>query len=582
MKNLSFARNRLNVLLRTQAFGAVGAIVPRIMDLFIAGNVVGVDALTAIAAIMPVTIGALFVGKLAYCGSGYLFAKYQGEFRHDRAREVVGMSLELAALVGLGIWAAMFLGRDFYFDLMGLAGTVREQAVSYWRWNAVLVAIYPAAMVMWRLVYADGETVTTSIGDLCQPFFSLAFSIPLTKATESAGGAALGTLISVCLVTLIMMLHLFRKSNAVVPKWCFSRSLAKELVTYALPDSSSRLCQCGFLLVVNFLLVHAGAVRFLPVVSVVALVVEFREMLDKIGDGYTPIAEMYVGEGNRPRLEELMRRGTVVAALTGIVCASLTLVFAPQIVMAYGIPSGEVFGHGVSALRISALSIPFASIMAFLTSHLLVVNRVALSLLGTLLEQFALTAGCAVAFCGLWGVDTLWGGMPLGVLLTLAALALYCKIRDGRVLPEPAFEKGNAILNVSFSPAPERIVKMRNEVETFLSAHGVSRETVGRIALLAEECSMALADRRGRRAKRVVAEVSVTIGAKEVQVVFRDTGETNDVTDGDAPVSSLRAFVIAGLVRVVRGRQYLSTIGCNRAMFTFECAFGRGCGRGAG
>lgn len=85
MKNPSFARNRLNALLRTQACGAVGAIVPRITDLFVAGNVVGVDALTAIAAIMPVTIGALFVGKLAYCGSGYLFAKYQGEFRRDRA-----------------------------------------------------------------------------------------------------------------------------------------------------------------------------------------------------------------------------------------------------------------------------------------------------------------------------------------------------------------------------------------------------------------------------------------------------------------------------------------------------------------
>ena len=42
-----------------------------------------------------------------------------------------------------------------------------------------------------------------------------------------------------------------------------------------------------------------------------------------------------------------------------------------------------------------------------------------------------------------------------------------------------------------------------------------------------------------------------------------------DVTDGDAPVSSLRTFVIAGLVRVVQGRRHLNTIGCNRAMFTF-------------
>ena len=572
MKNESFARKRLNALLLAQGFGFIGALVPRLTDLFVSGNVVGVDALTAIAAVMPVTIGALFVSKLVYCGSGYLFAKYQGEFRRDRAREVVGMSLELAALAGLFIWTAMFLGRDFYFDLMGLTGTVREQAVSYWKWNAVFQALFPALMVMWRLVYADGETVTTSIGDFMHPFLTLAIAIPLAKATGSAGGSALGTLIATLLASSIMCLHLFRKSNAVVPKWNLSPSLAKELVTYALTDSSSRLCQCAFLAVVNRMVIHAGSIRLLPVVSVVALVVEFREVLDKIGDGYMPIAEMYIGEGNRPRLKELVRQGAGTAASIGIACATLIIAFAPQIVMAYGIPAGDVFDRAVSALRIGALSIPFASVMAFLTSHLLVLDRVALSLWGTLLEQFALTAGCAVALCGLFGVDALWGGMPLGVLLTLAALALYCRLRDGRAFPEPAFEKGNAILNVSFRPAPERIVEMRNEVKAFLSKHGVSSETVGRIWLLAEECPMALVDRYGGRAKRIVAETSITVGKGKVQVIFRDTGEMDDLTDGDAPVSGLRAFVIAGLVRVVQNRQYLNTIGCNRAMFSFNDA----------
>ena len=573
MKNLSFARNRLNALLLAQGFGFIGALVPRLADLFVSGNIVGVDALTAIAAVMPVTIGALFVGKLVYCGSGYLFARYQGEFRRDKAREVVGMSLELAVIAGLSIWTAMFLGRDFYFDLMGLTGAVREQAVSYWRWNSVFLAIFPSEMAMWRLVYADGETVTTAIGDFCQPFFTLALAIPLAKATGSAGGSALGMMIADVMACLIMLLHLFRKSNEVVPKWNLSPSLAKELVTYALTDSSSRLCQCGFLAVVNRTVIHFGSIRLLPVVSVVALVVEFREVLDKIGDGYMPIAEMYIGEGNRPRLRELVRQGAGTAAFTGAACAALLLVLAPQVVTAYGIPAGDVFDRAVTALRIGVLSIPFASIMAFLTSHLLVVNRVALSLLGTLLEQFVLTAICAVSLCGLWGVDALWAGMPLGVLLTLAALALYCRFRDGKAIPEPMFEKGNAILNVSFRPAPERIVEVRNEVEAFLSAHGVSRETVGRIALLAEECSMALVDRHSGRAKRIVAEASITVGRADVQVVFRDTGDRSDLTDGDAPVSSLRAFVIAGLMRVVQGRQYLNTIGCNRAMFKFRVSF---------
>ena len=570
MERLSFARKRLNALLLAQGFGVIGALVPRLTDLFVSGNVVGVDALAAIAAIMPVTIGALFVGKLVYCGSGYLFARYQGEFNRDKAREVVGMSLELAALAGLFIGGVMFFGRDFYFDLMGLTGAVREQAVSYWTWNAVFVSVFPTDMAMWRLVYADGETVTTAIGDICQPFFTLALAIPIANATGSAGGSALGTLIAELMACSIMLLHLFRKSNAVVPKWCFSPVLAKDLVTYALSDSSSRLCQCGFLVIVNRLLIRAGEVRLLPVVSAVALVVELREVLDKIGDGYMPIAEMYIGEGNRPRFKELVFQGAGTAAFAGTACAALIVAFAPQIVKAYGIPSGDIFRHGVYALCICALSMPFASLVAFMTSHLLVVNRVALSLWGTLLEQFVMVSGFTIAICGLWGVDAMWVGMPLGVLLTLAAIAVYCRFRHGDVFPEPAtFEKGSAILNVSFRPSPERIVEVRNEVVAFLSAHGVSRETVGRIALLTEDCSMALVDRHGGGSKRIVAETSITIGKGNVQVVFRDTGKMGDLTDGDVRVSSLRTFVIASFMQVVRDRQYLNTIGCNRAMFSF-------------
>ena len=77
-----------------------------------------------------------------------------------------------------------------------------------------------------------------------------------------------------------------------------------------------------------------------------------------------------------------------------------------------------------------------------------------------------------------------------------------------------------------------------------LTLLGVGYFTYGRLWAAATDCGLLLA-------------------------VFRDTGDMGDFTDGDAPVSSLRTFVIAGLVWVVQGRQHLNTIGCNRTMFTF-------------
>ena len=65
----SFARNRLNALLRTQAFGAVGSRVPRITDMFVSGSVVGVDALAGavcaavLIAFVPQVVTALGIPK---------------------------------------------------------------------------------------------------------------------------------------------------------------------------------------------------------------------------------------------------------------------------------------------------------------------------------------------------------------------------------------------------------------------------------------------------------------------------------------------------------------------------------------
>lgn len=38
--------------------------------MIVVGNLVGVDAPTAVAAVLPVTVGAQFVSRLAFCGAG--------------------------------------------------------------------------------------------------------------------------------------------------------------------------------------------------------------------------------------------------------------------------------------------------------------------------------------------------------------------------------------------------------------------------------------------------------------------------------------------------------------------------------
>lgn len=65
----------------------------QIVDAVIVGNLVGVDALAGVAAVLPVVVGVQFVSRLVFRWSGCLLAKCQGQVEPDKARRVVGLSM---------------------------------------------------------------------------------------------------------------------------------------------------------------------------------------------------------------------------------------------------------------------------------------------------------------------------------------------------------------------------------------------------------------------------------------------------------------------------------------------------------
>ena len=573
---MNFAKRRFNALFACQAVGGLVSlfVYASIVDSIIVGNLVGVDALAGVAAVLPMVVGVQFVSRLVFCGSGYLFAKYQGQLDPDKARRVVGLALEAALVVGLAVFTVSYLGRDLYLDAMGISGAVREQAVAYWRWIFVYYAFFPAFRTLWWLVYADGETVTTTVADMLTPPLLIILSIVFTKMTGTAAGAALGLMVGDLVGVSVMSTHFLRKSNGVVPIWNFSWRELRELVSYALTDSVAKLCQCGCLAVVSKLVVMTASAAFLPVVSMVALVQQLCDFLDHVGDAYMPVAGMYHGERNRPRLGELARYALSWSFVGGVLLVALVELLAPRVVSLYGIPKGEVFDGAVIALRLSGAVLPFAAVLLFFCSHYLVLARIRLSLATTVSFGFLLTTGCTAALCFACGFDAMWTGFPLGAFLTLAALAVYCRVSARRysllLLPKGA----SAVFNCSFVPNAQQVVRARSAGEQFLREQGVGADVVSRIMLLIEECSMAVAEAI-RQTRHPLVEVSLVVDEKAATLILRDTGVTRDVTDTEAQVKSLRDFVIAGLMSSYESCRYLNTIGCNRSVFSFRLSLGR-------
>ena len=77
---------------------------------------------------------------------------------------------------------------------------------------------------------------------------------------------------------------------------------------------------------------------------------------------------------------------------------------------------------------------------------------------------------------------------------------------------------------------------------------------------------MAVRDRNRRR--KVMAEVTLDLN-DGVLLTLRDDGEIFDITDADAQISSLRAFLVASMMQHHDGRINLVTTGFNRNVFRF-------------
>ena len=53
-------------------------------------------------------------------------------------------------------------------------------------------------------------------------------------------------------------------------------------------------------------------------------------------------------------------------------------------------------------------------------------------------------------------------------------------------------------------------------------------------------------------------------------MILRDDGTIFDITDTEADISSLRQFVVAGIMEKQQQRRYLKTSGLNRNVFRFS------------
>ena len=222
-----------------------------------------------------------------------------------------------------------------------------------------------------------------------------------------------------------------------------------------------------------------------------------------------------------------------------------------------------------TAVRIAAFSMPFAALCFLFTSYFLYMKRIGLAFFISMLNNLILPLLLAVPMGILAGINGIWAGIMLSYILTVACGALIVYRIKGKLtfplLLDPVQNEKVCIFDARITE--KEIIDMRNRAEALLREKKVQDRTIMNVMLIIEDACLLIGEKN--KGKTVTCECTL-ITDDEITMILRDDGVIFDITDVDADVSSLRQYVVAGIMEKQESKRYLKTSGLNRNVFRFE------------
>ena len=566
--NRSLCELRFRSLVLTASFAMAIEYLMLLSDSIIIGNMLGEAALAGLNIVTPLFSIVVFVGTVISVGTTVCYSFSMGQMDQAAADRYFGQGIISAVGAGILLFLIVFLIRDSFLgyynptpDIYGYA----EQYYGCFRFVALLMPIY---VTLVDSVYNDGDELICNLSYALQIGGNILSSVILCRVIGIAG-VSLGSVIGCVLSMSVLVVHFFRKCNSLHFVWFVSRNTLAEIVRFSIVDAGMYLFLAIQMLVFNKLIIHQFGSQYLPVLTVVASLVEMTVIFDGLGQALEPLAVVYAGEDNTKGIRASMSIAEKLALAEGVAATVLILVFAGAFVRLFGVSEPSLVALSRTAVRIVAFSMPCSALCFLFTSYYLYRKRIGLAFSLSMLNNLVLPVALGVLFGLALGIHGIWLGLTLSYAATVACGAfVVSRVRGSLSFPLLLDPKQDE--RVSFfhcRTTEQEIVALRDQVERTLREKGVENRTVLNCMLIVEEACMLIREKNGNKA--VNCECTVIV-KEDITMILRDDGVIFDMTDVEADVSSLRQFVVASIMERQEGKKYLKTTGINRNVFRFE------------
>ena len=565
----TFLTRKFFSLLLSSTIGQLVITVLTLSDSVIAGVMLGEDSVAAICLVIPAYSLAAFGSNLIAVGVPILYNRAMGEFDKEKADRYFSFGLLISLVMGLILYTVFMLFGDAYLRFYEPSTVVFNAARDYFFWYKYTFLLLPLYTLMYEMVLADGDETLSMVSGIVQILGNIVCSIVLAKFI-GIEGIGLGSLVGTSAALIVSFAHLLRKGNSLKLGFYFSSKWFVDVFKYGVIDAGDYLFLACYIATMNRFISSAFGPEMLVLGAVVLFIKEVQVVFDGVGEAFTPLMNIYLGEESYDAVKKCYSLSLKTAVVEGFIVMLLMVLVAPLIAKLYDITDPVTTAYAVGGVRIESLGLVFLSLLYLLSSYYLLIDRIKLGFFVSALQNFLAVAPVSIILGYFFGIYGMFAGVAIGPSVAYLISVLYIRIRYGKdnyplLLSENL--KGFNHKFYEFKLEPKSIVETQQQVEKYLCENGIDRKIVSKMKLLIEDLYMLVYEKNGAE-NAVYAECTVIIRDTGVQLITKDDGVLFDLSSEDVVAGSIIEFMVSGYMEKLNdNKKYLTTMSYNRNTF---------------
>jgi Na+-driven multidrug efflux pump/anti-sigma regulatory factor (Ser/Thr protein kinase) len=548
-----------------------------IIDGIIVGNLIGSNALGAIALLIPITGLFSTIYWTFGIGGSVLSSISKAERSEEKSRIYFSLSIASLLLIGLIIASAGFFYIEYISKILTTSAILSPLVIEYGRILFIGSPLLFIALGMSYFMRAEDKPQLATAVLLSSNIVKIIMDIVYIKFFNlGIGGAALATVTGYLIGSLFVVKYLISKDRETqfINILKFKIKNLKEIIFSGFPPASGQL----FILIKTFT-INTIILSSIGTPGTVAFAICFDCLIiasiPVMGASQTmsPIVSVFYSERDFNGVKFIMKKSFKIVVVSCFLLTLFILLFPSNIMEMFGVSSGNNLIVGEYALRIFSLSFVGTAITFLMLFYTQAIQKKFVSFLISISQGLIILIPSAYILSNLIGGFGIWISFSIAEIGTIIIIyittVIISKKSNGNysgilMLPK---NKNSYRLDVTIEDSINDAVGLSEQLIDFVEENGIDKKIAVHVGIAVEEMVVNTIKYNSENIDFI--DVLSEIDEHEIRISFKDSGIEYDPTkQGENEGNKFDNIYV--LKKIADKISYARLIGLNSTIITIK------------